>query len=42
MKEILQFVKAHGECLNTEIAQATGMPLADVPNNCWNWQPGAK
>ena len=30
MKEILQYLKTHGERLDTEIAQATGIPLAKV------------
>ena len=30
MKEILQFLKNHGEKLDTEIAGATGIPLAHV------------
>ena len=30
MKEILQYLKTHGESLDTEIAQATGFPLAKV------------
>ena len=30
MKEILQYLKTHGERLDTEIAEATGIPLATV------------
>lgn len=30
MNEILQFLKKHGEQLDTEIAVATGMSLTDV------------
>ena len=30
MKEILQYLKNHGERLDTEIAVATGIPLANV------------
>jgi len=30
MKNILQFVQQKGECLDTEIAKATGMTLFDV------------
>ncbi len=30
MKEILQYLKKHGEQLDTEIAAATGIPLAKV------------
>ena len=30
MKEILQYLKAHGERLDTDIAVATGIPLANV------------
>lgn len=30
MNEILQYVKKHGECLDTDIAKATGIPLATL------------
>jgi len=30
MKEILHYLKTHGERLDTEIALATGIPLAEV------------
>lgn len=30
MKEILQYLKTHGERLDTEIAEAVGLSLADV------------
>ena len=30
MNEILQYVKQHGECLDSEIAAATKIPLATV------------
>ena len=30
MHEILQYIKSHGECLDTEIASATKIPLAKV------------
>jgi transcription initiation factor IIE alpha subunit len=30
MKEILQYLKTHGERLDREIAEATGIPLAKV------------
>jgi DeoR/GlpR family transcriptional regulator of sugar metabolism len=30
MKEILQYLKRHGERLDTEIAEATGISLANV------------
>jgi DNA-binding IclR family transcriptional regulator len=30
MKEILQYLKMHGERSDTEIATATGIPLADA------------
>jgi len=30
MKEILQYLKKHGERLDAEIAEATGIPLAKV------------
>jgi hypothetical protein len=30
MHEILQYLKTHGERLDTEIAEATGIPLAKV------------
>ena len=30
MKEILQYLKKHGERLDTEIAEATGISLANV------------
>ena len=30
MKEILQYLKIHGECIDTAIAEATGIPLATV------------
>lgn len=30
MKEILQYLKSHGEQLDTEIAAATGISLADA------------
>ena len=30
MKEILQYLKAHGEKLDTDIAEATGISLAKV------------
>ena len=30
MKEILQYLKAHGERLDTDIAEATGISLAKV------------
>ena len=30
MNEILQFIKKQGECLDTEIAEATGIPLPKV------------
>ena len=30
MKEILQYLKSHGERLDTDIAVVTGMPLANV------------
>lgn len=30
MKEILQYLKTHGERLDTEIAEATGISLTDV------------
>lgn len=30
MKEILQYLKKHGERFDTDIAQATGIPLAKV------------
>ncbi len=30
MKEILQYLKTHGERLDTEVAAATGIPLAKV------------
>jgi DeoR/GlpR family transcriptional regulator of sugar metabolism len=30
MKEILQYLKVHGERLDTEIAEATGLTLAKV------------
>lgn len=30
MKEILQYLKKHGERLDTEIAVATGIPLTNV------------
>ena len=30
MKEILQYLKDHGERLDTDIAVATGIPLANV------------
>lgn len=30
MKEILQYLKKHGERLDTEIAEATGLSLAEV------------
>jgi hypothetical protein len=30
MKEILQYLKTHGERLDTEISVATGIPLSEV------------
>jgi len=28
--QILQYLKSHGECLDTEIATGTGIPLANI------------
>ena len=30
MNEILLYLKKHGECLDTDIAAATGIPLAEL------------
>ena len=33
MKEVLDCLKKHGECLDTDIAVATGLPLIKVHQN---------